>query len=83
MFRQVSNPEKWHLDTIRLGELLYLRDVNGIWKFASVRDIYIKNDDDEGGFQIVAHLHCDWEEEHGLDVIFKSGWDMPLIKIGG
>jgi len=83
MFRQVSNPEKWHRDTIRLGELLRLSDVNAIWKYASIRDIYIENDDDEGVFKIAAHLHCDWEEEHGLDIIFKSGWNTPSIDIGG
>jgi hypothetical protein len=81
MLRRVSNPEKWHLDSIRLGELLHLRDVNAIWEFTSVRDIYIENDD-KGAFQVATHLHCDWEEEHGLDIIFKSGWDTPSIEIG-
>lgn len=82
MFRRVENPQKWHLDSIRLGGLLHLDEVNDVWEFVSLLRLYVKRGaGDQYKLFIRGHLKCDWDEEHGLDMIFQNGWKAPEIKL--
>lgn len=82
MFRQVDEPQKGHLDAVRLGELLHLEDVNNVWEFVSLSGLYVRSGaDDKDNVFIRGHLKCDWDEEHGLDMIFESGWTVPKIEV--
>ncbi|MCF0064445.1 hypothetical protein MUK70_25335 [Dyadobacter chenwenxiniae] len=72
MFKQVQNPESWILNAIALEELLDLAHINDVWKFVRANGIYISRGK-EGEIYLQISFKCDWDEEHGLDLVFKDG----------
>jgi hypothetical protein len=43
-----------------------------VWKFVTPTEIIIHWDED-GGFYLCVSCECEWEEEHGLQLVFKDG----------
>lgn len=70
-FRSIKNPEKWQLNVIQTGHLLALSNVNKVWDFVYPREIYIKKEKN-GKTHLRVLCECQWEEEHGLQILFKS-----------
>jgi len=46
---------------------------NDIWKHVHPTGIYIKRRSDDNLIYIKIAAECDWEEEHGLQIIYKNG----------
>lgn len=55
---------------------LNVKEKSDIWKYVHPQEIYISQrnggDEDEDIYIQVA-CNCDWEEEHGLQLVFKQG----------
>lgn len=57
---------------------LPIRDKSGIWKYVYPDDIYIKQGFDDPEIHIVVCGYCEWEKEHGLQMVFKKGIEMSV-----
>ncbi len=57
---------------------LPIRDKSEIWKYVYPDDIYIKQGFDDPEIHIVVCGYCEWEEEHGLQMVFKKGNEMSV-----
>ncbi|KAA6440455.1 hypothetical protein FEM33_07640 [Dyadobacter flavalbus] len=80
MFKQIKNPETWHLHNIRLGKLLHLKDVNGVWDFVKPKEIYVKRRQyNEKDIYVVITCQCDWEDEHGLQLVYRQGKKLTRV----
>ena len=44
-----------------------------IWNFVQPWDIHVGQYSDDGPVYIQVCCNCDWEEEHGLQLVFKDG----------
>lgn len=60
--------------------LRQIKDKNDIWKFIYPNGIYLKrrhrNDKD---IYVVVDCECDWEQEHGLQLVFRQGKRLTRI----
>ena len=57
-----------------------IKDKNQIWKFIYPQDIYITRSHDK--FEIIylnLACECEWEQEHGLQLLFKEGEKLTRI----
>ncbi len=57
-----------------------LKDNNQIWKFIYPKDIYVTRSHDK--FEIMylnLACECEWEQEHGLQLLFKEGEKLTRI----
>jgi hypothetical protein len=57
-----------------------LKDKNQIWKFIYPKDIYVTRSHDK--FEIIylnLACECEWEQEHGLQLLFKEGEKLTRI----
>lgn len=61
-------------------EPLEIKERNEIWKYVYPSDIYVKRrhrrDKD---IYVDIHCECEWEEEHGLQLVFRQG--LKLTKV--
>ena len=62
-----------------IAKPLNLSEESEIWKYVHPSEITIYSLMDEG-FYLSISCGCDWEKEHGLELIFKDGKE--LIKAG-
>ncbi|MEQ8810877.1 MAG: hypothetical protein RIE59_17530 [Imperialibacter sp.] len=53
-------------------EKLELDSVSDIWKYVRPKEIVIDWEDDRK-FYLIVSCGCAWEEEHGLQLVFKNG----------
>ncbi|WP_251007438.1 DUF6985 domain-containing protein [Tenacibaculum dicentrarchi] len=57
-----------------------IKDKNKIWKFIYPQDIYVTRSHDK--FEIIylnLACECEWEQEHGLQLLFKEGEKLTRI----
>jgi len=60
MLREVDEPQKWHLDAVRLGKLLHLEEVDNVWGFVTLAGLYVgSRAGDKDNLFIRGHLKCD------------------------
>jgi len=64
-------------ETLKLGytKPLDIKASEDIWNFVHPSEIIIQWDE-YGDFYIIVSAGCDWEEEHGLQLVFPSGQKM-------
>ena len=53
-------------------ELLEIKTAKDIWNFVTPTEIII-HWDEEGDFYLCVSCDCEWEKEHGLQLVFKNG----------
>lgn len=65
---------EYYLQTLKHGycEDLKLSSITDIWNFVSPNEIII-DWEDEGKYYLCVSCGCAWEEEHGLQLVFKNG----------
>lgn len=56
-------------------EPLDLDDANpdSIWRYVHPTEIYISRRPDDGEMYVHVDCNCDWDEEHGLQLVFRRG----------
>lgn len=61
-------------------EPLEIKEKSDIWKYVHPNTIYVSQRDrgDEDIYILVA-CDCDWEEEHGLQLVFKKGEKLSRV----
>ena len=61
---------------------LNLDDKTEIWKYIHPCEIYVcRGGKEDRNMYLQVHCECDWEEEHGLQLVFKNG--LELTKASG
>jgi hypothetical protein len=65
---------KYYSETLNFGytKPLNLNSKDEIWKFIKPSEIMIDWDENEN-FYLCVSCGCEWEEEHGLQLVFKNG----------
>lgn len=73
---------KYYDETVNFGykEDLDIKAVDEIWNFVYPNEIII-NWDENGDFYLCVSCGCEWEEEHGLQLVFKDG--SALSRVSG
>lgn len=80
MFQEIEEPMDWHLRVIEKGRLLALQDKNEVWQFIRPTEIYVtRRLYEEQDIYIQVACQCDWEEEHGLQLVFRQGKKLTRI----
>jgi len=80
MFKQIKDPEAWHLNEIELGKLLHLTDVNDVWKSVQPKEVYIQRREyNEKDIYVIVSCKCNWEDEHGLQLVFRQGKKLTRV----
>jgi hypothetical protein len=82
---RISNSElvfKYYDQTLKFGYTnnLHIKTPSDIWNHVRANEIII-NWDENGDFYLCVSCRCDWEEEHGLQLVFKDGQN--LIRASG
>lgn len=69
-------------ETLKFGytEQLDIKTVDEIWNFVYPSEIII-DCDEKGNFYLCVSCGCEWEEEHGLQLVFKDG--LTLTRANG
>jgi hypothetical protein len=78
-----SQMVKYYYDeTLKFGytKSLGVKGPEDIWNFVYPSEILI-DQEENGDFYLVVSGECDWEEEHGLQLVFKNG--QKLTKASG
>jgi hypothetical protein len=61
---------------------LEMNDETDIWKYVRPYEIYIcRGFEEDRNIYLQVHCGCEWEEEHGLQLVFKNG--LELTKTSG
>ena len=73
-----------YLDAVEYDEehepLRQIKDKNEIWKFIQPLEIYVaRGNYQEGDIYVQVICHCAWEQEHGLQLVFKQGKTLTRI----
>jgi hypothetical protein len=80
MYKGVENPDWWHLQGIKNGELLNLKHIDEVWNYIHPTKIYVTRRPYNEPYMFVQVVcECDWEEEHGLQLVFKLGKKLTRI----
>ena len=73
VFREVEQPEPWHLDALANGEWLENLDEPGrVWEYLELETVVVLCAD-EGLMQVGLHFKCAWDEEHGVQAHLLNG----------
>jgi hypothetical protein len=72
----------YYNDTLKNGytKSLDVSDIFDIWNFVYPSEIIV-HWDENADFYLCVTCDCDWEEEHGLQLVFKDG--KKLTRAGG
>ncbi len=54
-------------------EMADVVDPNMIWRFVYPREVLISYSDEHDAVFVVLSCDCDWEEEHGLQLVYRDG----------
>jgi hypothetical protein len=55
-------------------EYIQIESPEEVWKHVQFGDeIYVQRRDDDNVIYLSIECECDWEEEHGLQIVFKNG----------
>jgi hypothetical protein len=84
IYEEVEDPSDWMVrDIERLRHLSNLTSPDKVWEYIHPLEIVVTKDrfglDKEIYVQVLCN--CDWEEEHGLQFVFKEGKE--LIRVSG
>ena len=61
---------------------LKLNDEEEIWNYVYPYEIHVcRNTDEDKNMYLLIHCGCEWEEEHGLQLVFRNG--LELTKVSG
>ena len=73
-FKDSQMVKNYYDQTLKFGytQPLSIKDNEDIWNFVHPSEIIISWDE-KGDFYVVVSAGCDWEEEHGLQLVFPSG----------
>lgn len=52
---------------------LEVKDPSEIWRYIYPREVFVKQGPEDKNFYIVVSGDCEWEIEHGLEMVFKYG----------
>ncbi|HEX8349581.1 MAG TPA: hypothetical protein VF598_06455, partial [Hymenobacter sp.] len=65
---------RYYAETLEYGYTtpLDIKAPQDIWNFVTPLDIIVHWDEDDGSYLCVS-CDCEWEEEHGLQLVFKDG----------
>ena len=74
---KIENSEivaNYYFETLKHGytKQLNIKKNQDIWNFVTPTEIIIQWDE-YGDFFLCVSCECDWEEEHGLQLVFKNG----------
>lgn len=72
------------LDAVEYDEddepLRLIRNENEIWKFIYPTEILVAKDaSSENGIYVIVACDCEWEREHGLQLVFKNGKQLTRV----
>ena len=72
----------YYSETLKYGytKPLNIKTTKDIWNFVTPTEIVIHWDED-GEFYLCVSCECEWEEEHGLQLVFKDG--LTLTRASG
>ena len=72
----------YYFETLKYGytKPLDIKTTKDIWNFVTPTEIIIHWDED-GEFYLCVSCECEWEEEHGLQLVFKDG--LTLTRASG
>lgn len=59
---------------------LGIKKIDEVWNFVYPSEIIV-DWDEKGNFYLNVSCGCEWEEEHGLQLVFKDG--LTLIRASG
>jgi hypothetical protein len=80
MFQEIEDPIDWHKQVIHKGKLLDLKDINEVWQFVHPTEIHVvRRPYEEPDIYVQVYCNCDWEIEHGLQLVFKQGKKITRI----
>ncbi|RYX82840.1 hypothetical protein EON73_04115 [bacterium] len=68
---------RYYSETLKLGYTIPLdiKTAKDIWKFVTPTEIII-HWDENSDFYLCVSCDCEWEEEHGLQLVFKNGQNL-------
>ena len=56
-----------------------IKNENEIWQFVHPTDIYVSRREKDNDIYVQIACECDWEAEHGLQLVFKQGRKITRI----
>jgi hypothetical protein len=64
----------YYSETLKYGytKPLDIKTAKDVWNFVTPKEIII-HWDENGAFYLCVSCMCEWEEEHGLQLVFKDG----------
>jgi hypothetical protein len=72
---------EWDNNNIQ-AQLDNFQNINEIWTLVNPSEIYLnRRDRKDKDIYLVVSCGCDWEEEHGLQLVFRQG--KKLTRISG
>ena len=82
VYEEVENPPDWMIHNIEnLKHLSNLTSADKVWEYIHPEEIVVTKDrfglDKEIYIQVLCR--CDWEEEHGLQFVFKEGKELIRV----
>ena len=80
-FKEVKSPEPWIIKDIeRIEPLVKMSAPHEVWRFIHPQCIHLartKKNENEITLKLVCK--CDWDDEHGFDILYKNGSGLGLI----
>lgn len=72
----------YYQESLKLGytNALDINAIDEVWNFVYPSEIIV-DWDEKGDFYLNVSCECEWEKEHGLQLVFKDG--LKLIRAGG
>lgn len=83
LYKGVDAPLDWMVRTIeKQGPLLEMKFPEEIWNFVHAQAVHLVRAAPNGETNMYVQIlcECDWDEEHGLQIVFKNG--LQLVGIG-
>jgi hypothetical protein len=60
-------------------EMAAITNPDDVWKFVDPREVLISYSESRDAMFIVLSCECDWEEEHGLQLIYREGNELVRV----
>lgn len=61
-------------------KLWNIKDAHEIWKYVYPKDIYVERRPyNEKGIYVKVTCECEWEREHGLQIVFRQGKQVTRV----